>query len=144
MPKQVVSDIFETMGGAAKATGQQAASDVKKMGEDFLESLGVKPSLGQKPPDPNIVQKDDEQMKNLNEADRSRSTARYQQIQEEIKALQKKRTQEIPKEIAGKPGFSEEKMIKQIETKQADKKKPEPLPVKQASKKAEMFRGASG
>lgn len=144
MPKQVVTDVFEALGGAAKATGQQAASDVKKMGEDFLESLGIKPAAGSKPPDSNSAPKDNEQMKKISEADQTRSIARYQQIQDEIRVLQKKRVQEIPKEIAGKPGFDEGKAVKQLEMKAADKKKPPPLPAQRESQKAERFRGVSG
>lgn len=144
MPKQVVSDVFESLGGAAKATGKQAASDVKKMGEDFLESLGLKPAQSQKPLEPDVNQKKEEQISQAQEADTSRSLSRYRQIQEEIRALQKKRSQELPKEITGKPGFDEGKAVKQLEMKAADKKKPPPLPAQRESQKAERFRGVSG
>lgn len=150
MPKQVATDVFESLGGAAKATGQQVASDVKKMGEDFLESLGLKPAQGQEAPGPDANQQKEEGIKQAQEADKNRSIARYREIKEEIRALQKKRSQEIPKEISGKPGFDEEKAVKQLETapfakaSEGQGKKLPPLPAQRESKKAEMFRGVSG
>ena len=150
--KQVVNDVFETLGGVAAGTVKQAVSDVKSGAEDIAKAVGAKPDdTGTKQNEPNPPAHTDEQYQKIKQAAKSRSTVRYRQIQEEIKLLEDKRKKELPKEITGKPGFSQEKAIKQLEEKPAsakatagEKDKLPPLPAQRASKKAEMFRGASG
>ena len=147
MPKQVVTDVFESLGGVAQSTGQQAATQVKKMGGDILESLGVKTSTpapaqgdGSQPtttPSPEQLQKMDAQAK-------VKAAARYQKIQADIKAIQEKRKKEILKQVPGKPGFSEEKVVRQLEEKKAEEKKPLPVSVKREQGKIERAKMVSG
>ena len=147
MPKQVVSDVFETLGGVAQSTGQQAATQAKKMGGDALESLGVKPAAGAAtqtnqsgPTTPSS-----EQLQKMTAEDKAKRAAGLQKIQTEIKVIQEKRQKEIPKQVSGKPGFDEGKAVKQLETgKPAEEKKLPPLNVQRQRTKAERFRGVSG
>ena len=144
MPKQVISDVFETLGGVVKSTGQQAAVE-----------LGLK---AQAQGATDNAQKQDqakeEEIKKMKVAERQRTAAGYKKITEEIRQIQLKKRQEIPKEVSGKPGFDEGKAIKQIETgpsfakasegKEEDKKKLPPINVQREKTKAERFRGVSG
>lgn len=152
MVKQVVADVFETLGGVAKSAGQQAVSGAKKAGEDIVEQLGItKATTSQS----NEQRKGptEEQLKKMEQASKKRSISRYKELQAQIKALQEKRKKEIPEQISGKPGFSEEKAVKQLEVKKeaasaeasaSQGKKLPPLPVRRESQKAERFRGVSG
>lgn len=134
MPKQVVSDVFETLGGAAVGTAKKTA-----------EELGLKPAPDEgKEVQPSLPAQTPEQWQKIKEAAKSRAAARYRQIQEEIRLLQQKRKQELPKQVIGKPGFSEEKAVRQLEEKKEEEKKLPPLPAQRASRKTEMFRGVSG
>lgn len=156
MVKQIIADTFETLGGVVQSAGQQVVTDVKKMGGDVAEQLGLKQPPKQIQDDksqaPAQTQEQDEKIR---QAAQKRTIAHYEQINAEIKAIGKaigeKRKRELPKEVTGKPGFSEEKAIKQLEEKKpssaeatAGKEKLPPLPARQASRKTEMFRGASG
>lgn len=145
MPKQIIADVFETLGGAAKQTGQQAVSNVKKAGEDVWESLGIKSANKEESDEqkksPELAEKNLAKMKI---ADKKRAAANYQKLLGEIKQIQQRKKQEIPKQISGQPGFSEEKAVKQLETKKEEKKKLPPLPIQRATKKAEVFRGVAG
>lgn len=147
MPKQIVADVFETLGGVAKSTGQQAGMQAKRSAEDVAKSLGLKSDEElikeqQGPP----AAHNQEQFKKIDEASQKRTLARYQQIQAEIKQLEDKRKNQTPEQVKGKPGFDEERTIKQLETGEVSKKEEKlpPIPAQRASRKAEMFRGASG
>jgi hypothetical protein len=148
MPKQVVTDVFETLGGVAQSTGQQAATQVKKMGGDVLESLGAKPPVqtptpaGSSPP----TTPSSEQLQKMTAEAKAKAAAGLQKIQADIKAIQEKKKKEIPKQVSGKPGFDEGKMVKQLETgKPAEEKgKLPPINVQRERTKAERFRGVSG
>lgn len=142
MPKAIISDSFETLSGAVQQGGKQIVSTVKKMGEDVLEQMGIKtPPPAQN--DQNAAPAHtEEQYKKIEDSAKKRTLAHYREIQEQIKAIGDKRKQELPKEVTGKPGFSEEKAIKQLEEKKEEKLPP--LPVRQSSRKTEVFRGASG
>lgn len=154
MPKQIIADTFETLGGVVQSAGQQVISDVKKMGGDVAEQLGLKQPPKQVQDDksqaPAQTQEQDEKIR---QAAKKRAFAHYEQINAEIKAIGEERARKLPKEVTGKPGFSEEKAVKQLEERKpssaeatAGKEKLPPLPqsVSRAQKKAEMFRGASG
>lgn len=155
-----VSDAFETLGGMVKGTAKQAASDAKKMGEDVAVELGLKTAA-------NPLQDDkvatpahsEEQYKKIDDASKQRAASKYKQIQEEIRQLQIKRKQEEQAYSSGPVGQkAETTMIKQLEVAQQPKAKLEktqaemekeeqkqlPLPAQRASKRTEMFRGASG
>jgi len=145
MPKQVIADTFETLGSVVQGTGKQVADSVKKAGGDIAAELGLKqPPAPQQESTQPVPAHTPEQYQKIEEAAKKRAAARYREIQEEIKALQKKREKEVPKQVSGKPGFSEEKAVRQLEEKKEEEKKLLPLPVQRASKKTEMFRGTSG
>ncbi len=146
MSKSTVTDVFESLGGLAKSTGQQTVTQVKKMGGDALESLGAKPvtpATLQTAQPPAVLSQD--QVQKITAADKAKVAAGLQKIQSEIKAIEDKRKKEIPKQVSGKPGFDEGKMVKQLETgKPAEEKKLPPLNVQRERVKAERFRGVSG
>jgi len=156
MPKQIISDTFETLGGMAKSAGQQAASDVKKVGEDIAVELGIKPAQQQSPSDQTSVPaQNEEQPQKIDEAAKRRAQIRYQEIQAEIKGLQDKRSKDLLGRVAEKPSLDEGQKIKQLEAGAASApptggatasqgNKLPPIPVQRATKKAETFRGASG
>jgi len=144
MSKQIIADTFEILGGVAKSAGQQVVADAKKAGEDVAIELGVKTAQQQTQGDQTSSStQTEEQTQKINEAAKKRTAARYQEIQAEIKELEEKRKRELPKEVSGKPGFDEDKKVKQLEIEKEKEKLP-PIPVQRASKKAETFRGASG
>jgi len=147
MPKQIIADTFETLGKVVQSTGQQAVSDVKKMGEEAALELGIKPpTQGGTDDNQKVDQAKEEQIEKMAAVSKQKSLARYKQIQEEIRQIEQKRKRETPKQVSGKPGFDEGKAVKQLETGKPaeDKKKLPPLPAQRASKKAEVFRGVSG
>lgn len=145
MPKQIISDSFETLGGVAKSAGQQAVSDVKEAGEDVAVELGIKPA---QPPTQNgqtsAATETEEQTKKINEAAKKRSQLRYQEIQAEIKQLEDKRSKDLLARVVEKPSLDEGKKVKQLEEGASQENKLPPIPVQRASKKTEAFRGASG
>lgn len=126
--------------------GQQAVSDVKKMGEEATIELGLKPQAQGADDSQKNDQAKEEEIKKMKIAANQERAAGYQKIQEEIRQIEIKRGREIPKEIFGKPGFDEGKAVKQLETGKAeeDKNKLPPLPVQRETKKTEAFRGTSG
>lgn len=134
MPKQIVSDIFETLGGSAKSAGQQVATE-----------LGLKSAPKTANDQPNQPVQNEEQEKKIKDAYKQRTAANYKKILDDINQIQKKREQAIPKQVSGKPGFDEGKVVKQLETgKPPEKKKLPPINVQRERTKAERFRGASG
>ncbi|HUW24147.1 MAG TPA: hypothetical protein VMW04_00805 [Patescibacteria group bacterium] len=146
MPKQVVSDVFETLGGVAQSTGQQAATQVKKMGGDILESLGVKtstPAPAQGDGSQPTTTPSPEQLQKMNAEAKVKAAAGLQKVQADIKAIQEKRKKEIPKQVSGKPGFDEGKMVKQLETGKKEKEELPPI-VRKEKTKIERLRGVSG
>ncbi|MBU2577399.1 hypothetical protein KKA69_01050 [Patescibacteria group bacterium] len=139
--RNIVAEALETLGGIVKGAGKQASQDAKKAVEDVPESLGLKAIT---PEEENPPAHTDEQYKKIDEAAKKRTAVQYRQIQEEIKQIQDKRKKETPQNVAGSPGFSEEKAIKQLEEKKEDDKKLPPLPAQRSSRKTETFRGTSG
>lgn len=144
MANKIIADSFETLGNAVQQGGKQVVSTAKKMGEDVLEQTGLKSLPPAQNDQTNAPAHTEEQYKKIEDAAKSRTIAKYKEIQTQIKAIEDKKKQEIPKEISGKPGFSEEKAIKQLEVQKEEKDKLPPLPARQASRKTEIFRGASG
>jgi len=139
MPKTIIGETFEQLGKTAGQMVKQAVKEPGKMAEKAVGQIGLKPQPPEEKPQEALSTKISQEK----ERERRRRLAL---LQKEIKALQEKRTQELPKQITGKPGFSEEKAIKQLKEEEESKnKKPmEPLPVQRAKRKTEMFRGVSG
>jgi len=135
MVNKVVADSFETLG-----------KTVKQVGDDIAENIGLKPadSAGTSEQAGQQQQAQTNQIKKMVEAGKKKAVARYRQIQEEIKQMQGKRSQEMVK--YSQPGFTGEQkqqnQIKQLEEKKEDKLPP--LPVRRASQKTEKLRGVSG
>jgi len=144
MNKGVVGEVFETLGGVVQSTGQQAATQVKKMGGDVLESLGAKPGApAQGDATTPSTTPSAEQIQKMGAQAKVKAAARYQKIQADIKAIQEKRKKEIPKQISGKPGFDEGKMVKQLETGKKEEEKLPPI-VREKKTRIERVRGVSG
>lgn len=153
----IVADVFETLGGVVQGAGKQAVKQAKKMGEDAAEALGVKPPVTESLEKINPAAHNEDQYQKIDKAAKQRAAANYKQILAEIRQLQHKRKEEEQAYRASSGGQkAETAVIKQLEVAQqpkaklektpaeAEKEKLPPLPVKQASRKTEMFRGASG
>lgn len=129
MPKQIIGETFEQLGKTAGQTVKQVVQEPGKVAETAAKQVGIKPEpgveqpQGQRPTSAQLAQK------------REKVKQRLTYLQAELQALQQKQAQELPKQVAGKPGFSEEKAIKQIEIEKEEKKKL-PAVVELAKKKA--------
>ena len=140
MPKQIIGETFEQLGQTVKQTVKQVVGEPGKVAETAARQAGIKPEPGIEQP----------QGKGLTPAQisqkREKERQRLASLQAELKAIQQKKTQELPRQISGKPGFSEEKAIKQIQIEKEEKKKL-PLVVKTAQSKAsaeKRIMGAGG
>lgn len=148
MANQIITDSFETLGGAMQSGGKQVKQIVKKMGDDIAEGVGIQPSRDDSiPPEAkNPPAHNDAQYDKIEQAAKKRQIAKYKQLQDEILQLSKKRDQEMEKYHM--PGFTDEqkkeKQVQQLQEGQSPEKKLPPLPVQRAQKKTEMNRGASG
>jgi len=146
----IISDTFEALenlGGQMKQQTKQAAKTIVQEGK---KSLGLGPKRIETETERKKVA-EQQQIQKMEQVAKQKAAQRYRQIQEQILAVSKRKQQELPKYITGKPGFSEEKMIKQLEEekkpeaeKKAEQAKKEPLPLQREKRKAEMFRGAAG
>jgi len=163
MPPPIISDTFEALeqlGGQMQQQTKQAAKTIVNEGK---KSLGLEPKdqqgqaleggSGTNPqsasgrtgnPQAPPIQK-------MEQVAKQKAAQRYKQIQEQILAIANKRQQELPKQVSGKPGFSEDKMVKQLEEEkkpEAERKREqmekEPIPMQREKRKAEMHRGAAG
>lgn len=128
MPKQIISDTFETLGQAAKQVVGQIAQEPVKMAETAAGQT-IKPS------ESSIEQPQSQQGATpAQQAQKKAATVqKLTYLEQELQALQQKKAQEPPKQITGQLGFSEEKLIKQIEMEK--EKKEEPLVVRLARQK---------
>jgi len=134
MANKIISDSFEILGGA-----------VKQIGDDIAENVGLKT-----PPDTGTSeqggqpQQQTPQKTKEDKAEKKKTATRYRQLQEEIRQIQLKRSQEMVK--YSQPGLTDEekqeKQIQQLEEKSEDKLPP--LPVQRVSRKTESMRGTSG
>lgn len=162
MPPPIISDTFETLehlGGQMQQQTNQAAKTIIQEGKKSLglapkeqtgQALeggsGQKPQAGQSSQSPQAPQ-----IQKMEQVAKQKAIQRYKQIQQQILVIAKKRQQELPEQVKGKPGFTEEKMVKQLEEEkkpEAEKKREqmekEPIPMQREKRKAEMHRGAAG
>jgi len=159
MPPPIISDTFEALeqlGGQMKQQTKQAG---KIMANEAKKSLGLAPKdqsgqeveggSGQKTQGQQKSQT--VQIQQMEAIAQKKAAQRYKQIQEQILAISHKKQQELPKEVTGKPGFSQEKMVQQLEEqkkpeaeKKAEQAEKEPIPLQRAKRKQEMHRGTSG
>lgn len=124
MVKQIVADTFETIGDTFQKSGKQVAMIPFQIGEEVARQLGIRPKKEENPekpdnlsspPNPEVAKR------------RAFAQKRIGELEAEIKTIIQKKAQEIPKSVSGKPGFSEEKMIKQFETEKKEKDKLPPV-----------------
>lgn len=98
---------------------------------------------------------DEQKIAKMEAVSKQKSAQRYKEIQQQILAIVKKREQELPKTVTGQAGFSEDKMVKQLEVQkkpekeriaisEKEREKQEPISIKREKRKSEMHRGASG
>lgn len=155
MPPPIISDTFEALGQLGGQAKQQAKQVVKKTVGQISQSLETGFG-GQKTRQTGQVgeakdQTEQQKIQKMEEIARQKAAQRYRQIQEQILAISKRKQQELPKQVTGKPGFSEEKMIRQLEEekkpevqKEAEQAREEPLLLQRKKRKTEMFRGVAG
>lgn len=132
MVKQIVTDTFETIGDTFQKSGKQVAMIPFQIGEEVARQLGIRPKNEQNQDKPvaNMKPPTNPEVAKRN----AFANRRISELEAEIKAIVQKRNQEIPKAVSGKPGFSEEKMIKQFETEKKEKDKLPPVVIAAKSK----------
>lgn len=125
MVKKVVTDAFEQLGQTAGQAAQQVVQEPGKMAETAAQQTGLSEPSSEQPQgqtsDPARMAQKKAQSKRLITA-----------FEAELRDIRSRQVQELPKQVSGKPGFSEEKAIKQLKVKQKEEKE---LPVVAAAKK---------
>lgn len=125
MVKQVIGETFEQLGKTVGQAVKQAVQEPGKIVEQAGQQVG-----GATPP--SDVEQGQSQPGPVQQAMKKRATSqRLTYLQDELRRIKQQKAQEPPKQVTGKPGFSEQKAIKQLET-QKEKKEIEPLVVAQA------------
>jgi len=138
MPKQVISDIFESLGQTAGATVKQMAQEPKKILETAARQSGIKPSEEGNPLQQNLNPEKESKEKQEKAAKIAAQKRRLAQLRAELQAIQAQKKQELPKQVSGKPGFSEEKAaIKQLQVEKEKKKLPPVVSAAQSKASAE-------
>jgi thiol:disulfide interchange protein len=131
MVKQIVSDTFETIGDTFQQTGRQVVMIPFQIGEETARQLGIRPRKEENQEKPEgVMQQPNQEVAKRN----AFASRRIGELEAEIKAIVQKKTQEIPKNVSGKPGFSEENMVKQFETEKKEKDKLPPVVIAAKSK----------
>lgn len=127
MVKQIISDTFETIGDTYQQAGKQVVIIPFKAAEEVIKQfVGPRPTVEQNQEKQDNVTP----QQNPEFAKRKASAARrINELEAEVQAIVQKKAQEIPKNVAGKPGFSEENMVKQFETEKKEKDKLPPVVV---------------
>jgi transcriptional regulator of acetoin/glycerol metabolism len=113
MANQIITDTFEALGQTAGQTVQQIAQEPGKMAEKAAQQVGVintgRDQGVEQPQGASPVQ----QAKN--QASQAKAKQRLTYLEDELRQIQAQAKQELPKQITGKPGYSEENLIKQVE-----------------------------
>lgn len=124
MVKQIVADTFETIGDTFQKSGKQVVMIPFQIGEEVVRQLGIRTKNEENQEQP----RNDLKQSNPEIAKRNAfAVRRIGELEAEIKAIVQNKAQEIPKNVSGTPGFSEEKMIKQFETEKKEKDKLPPV-----------------
>lgn len=165
MPKQIISDVFGELLETGKATvqaGKKAVADVASQavktvsghkprqdvsGLDWLEKM----TPAKKPA---AVSDDDqqqkEQIKRLSEMDKRRSEQAYEEIQRQIRLVQKQKASQPRKYVTGATGFDQEQVkapetfFEKVKKKKEEMAKKLPWTSKQGMGTGEITRGVSG
>ena len=174
----VFSDSFETLGDVAKQVGSQLAQvpkDILETGAQQVKGQTGSDTAGQKTEDQGIEQPvgiatqgqkiasgkkqgqpqltPEQQLELKARENRQKSMIRYRQILEEIQRYRKKKAEEMPAYISGRPGApkdEEEKLAlwkqQEEQKKEEEKKKKILLPGQQGGTKGvgERLKGVSG
>jgi len=151
MPKgnSVVRDVFGELLETGKATVKAGAKAVSGMaGLDWLEKMAPSQKPTTVAGDEDKQQK--EQIKRLSEMDKRRSQQAYEEIQRQIRLVQRQKASQPRKNVTGAAGFDQEQ-VKSPETffEKMKKKKEEmakklPWTSKQGMGTGEITRGVSG
>jgi len=139
MPKQIITDVFEQLGSTVKQAGKQIVKLPGEVAETAVEQTGVKPDFKNEYNQPETA---------LEKAQKEQKRRRViTALESELQDIRRQRTQELPKQITGKPGFSEEGAIKQLEYQGEAKKKLPPVVIaakQKAGTGERRVRGVSG
>ena len=131
MPPPIISDTFEALEQLVSQIETQTKQTAKTIVNEGKKYLGLEPKdqqgqameggSGTNPQQSQQSPKSQLPIQKMEQVAKQKAAQRYKQIQEQILAIANKRQQELPKQVSGKPGFSEDKMVKQLE----EEKKPE-------------------
>lgn len=162
MVPPIISDTFEALENLAGQTVKSAVQVPKKIVEQGKKQLGLGAidktdkgieggTVGQTKSGADPTQVKNQQIQRMEQVAKQKANQRYKEIQQQILAISHQKQQEVPEEMKGKPGYSEEKMIRQLEEekkpeaqRKAEQAAKEPIPLQRERRKAEMHRGASG
>lgn len=122
MVKQLIGETFGKLGQTIGQMAQQIIQEPGKMAETAGRQVGIQSETGTEQPQGQTLNPVKQAQK---ETKRRRHLAAFQA---ELRDIQTEQTQELPKQITGKPGFTPEKAIGQIKIK-------EPLVVARARSK---------
>ena len=121
MPNNIITDTFENLGQTVQPVVQEPA----KIIETAAQQAGIINTGGdqgiEKPQGASPVQQAKNQQKQV------QAKQRLTYLEDELKQIQAQTKQELPKQVSGKPGFSEEKAIKQVELEKKEKKELPPV-----------------
>jgi len=122
MVKQIVTDVFETLGQQTGQAVQQVAEESGKLIETASGQVGTKPVL---------TSQEIAARQNKAVEEKQATARRLNYLEAELNALRQKEEQK-EKQVAAK---SEEKEIKQLEIKKEEKKEELPAPIAAVKKK---------
>lgn len=149
MPKQIISDVFGELLETGKATvkaGVKAVGGVA--GLDWLEKMAPakKPAAAISDDD----QQQKEQIKRLSDMDKRRSQQAYEEIQRQIRLVQRQKASQPRKNVTGATGFDQEQVkspetfFEKVKKKKEEMAKKLPWTSKQGMGTGEITRGVSG
>lgn len=125
MANQIITDTFEALGQTAGQAVGQVAQEPGKIVETAAQQAGVINTGGDKGVEQPQGASPAQQAKN--QASQAQAKQRLTYLEDELRQIQAQAKQELPKQVSGKPGFSEEKAIKQVELEKKEKKELPPV-----------------
>jgi hypothetical protein len=125
MANQIITDTFEALGQTAGQAVQQTVQEPGKIAETAGQQAGVINSGGDKGVEHPQCASPVQQAKN--QASQAQAKQRLTYLEDELRQIQAQAKQELPKQVSGKPGFSEEKAVKQVELEKKEKKELPPV-----------------
>lgn len=149
MPKRIISDVFGELLETGKATvkaGAKAAGSIA--GLDWLEKMA--PAKKPTPAASDDDQRQKEQIKRLSEMDKRRSQQAYEEIQRQIRLVQRQKASQPRKYVTGAAGFDQEQVkspetfFEKVKKKKEEMAKKLPWTSKQGMGTGEITRGVSG